>query len=83
MEEPASASGATDVSDRAIADDHCLKGFRRRWSTSEYRSPGHLSIGTSSRHDTPDLDFEDVMKGLGEQPDAEGSWSCVGQSICA
>ena len=81
MEELASASGATDISDGTLAEDHCLKGFRRRWILSEFRSPEHLSIGSASQHGTPDPDFEEIMNGLGEQPDDDGSWSRVGDSI--
>ncbi len=58
-----------------------LKGFRKRWDSSEFRSPGHLSVGSSSAHDIPDFNSEQFLQRLDERLDDEGSWSCAGQSV--
>ena len=81
MDEPVSASEIADDSGGKNVESGRLKGFRKRWESSEFRSPEHLSVGSSSAPDIPEFDSEQFLQGLDERLNDEGSWSWAGNSV--
>ena len=81
MEEPVLASEAADDSGGRSGDSNGLKGFRKRWGSSEYRSPEHLSVGSSPGQDLPDFNSEQFLQELDDQFGDIGEWSLAGNSV--
>ena len=80
MDESVSASEVADDTGGKNVESSRLRGFRKRWESSEFRSPEHLTVGSSSGHDIPDFNSEQFFQGLDEQLDDIGSWSLAEQS---
>ena len=80
MDEPVFASEAADDSGGRRVENTCLRGFRKRWGSSEFRSPEHLSVGSSSGHDISDFNSEQFLQGLDERLDDIGDGSLAGDS---
>ena len=81
MDESVSASEIADDAGGKNVESCRLRGFRKCWESSEFRSPEHLSVGSSSVHDIPDFNSEQFLQGLDERLDDIGSWSLAGQSV--
>ena len=81
MEEPVLASEAADDSGERSGDSNGLRGFRKRWGSSEYRSPEQLSIDSSPGQKLPDLNSEQFLQELDDQFGDIGEWSMAGESV--